>query len=317
MKLLISAVAVLATMCASSANAAWPDDKPIEVVVGFAAGGGTDIMARKLVQGMQKRLGKAQFVVLNKAGASGELAWGYTAKAQPDGYTIAVVNVPSFTYLPMIRNTQYQVADFQLIGRMVDDPTVLITQADNKVDSLKAVLDLAKQKSTAPTVGHNGEGSNGELVVQLLHSVTGNELFGAAYRGTGPQKIDVLGNHLKYGTVSAGEIPELHKGQKAPIKALVQFTPKRSAALPDVPTATEAGINVLMTSERGLAAPKGVPADILKRLETAMGDTLKDPEFVGSAGADAAVIAFMPGAQWSLALEASAVGLKKIAAERK
>jgi len=316
MKLLLSTLAISAII-ATPAFAAWPDDKPIEVVVGFAAGGGTDIMARKLVQGMQKRLGKAQFVVINKPGASGELAFGYVAKAQPDGYTLGVVNVPTFLYLPMIRNTQYQVADFQLIGRMVDDPTILVTQADNKADTLKAVLELAKQKSTAPTVGHNGEGSNGELVLQLLHSATGTELFGAAYRGTAPQKIDILGGHLPFGTVSAAEVPEIHKGQKSSIKALVQFTPQRSPALPDVPTAAEAGINVVMSSERGLAAPKGISAEILKKLETAMGETLKDPEFIASAAADAAVIAFMPGAQWSQSLQANSTALKKVAAERK
>ena len=314
---LAAALAALAAFT-TPAWAAWPDDKPIEVVVGFAPGGGTDLMARKLLPFVQKRLGgKAQFVVVNKPGASGELSNAYVAKAQPDGYTLGIVNVPAFLYLPMARKTQYQVEDFQLVPRLVDDPTILIARAEAKVDSLQMMLGIAKQTPGALAVGHNGEGSNGELVLQLLRAATGVELSGVPYKGTGPQKIDVLGGHLPMGTVSAGEVPELHKGAKGQIKAVVQFTAKRSAALPDVPTAAESGVKVLMSSERGLAAPKGVPAAIVKRLEAAIADSLKDPEFLAAATADAPVIAFLPGAQWSKSLEQNSAALKQMASTRK
>ena len=312
-----AALAVYATL-ATPAWAAWPDDKPIEVVVGFPPGGGTDLLARKLLPFVQRRLGgKAQFVVVNKPGASGELSNAYVAKAQPDGYTLAIVNVPAFLYLPMVRKTQYQVEDFQLVARIVDDPTVLITRAEAKIDSLQTVLGVGKQTPNVLSVGHNGEGSNGELVLQLLRHATGVELTGVPYKGTGPQKVDVLGGHLPLGTVSAGEVPELHKRGKGPIKAVVQFTAKRSAALPDVPTAAESGVNVLMSSERGLAAPKGVPVAIVKRLETAIADSLKDAEFLASAAADAPVIAFLPGAQWSKSLEQTRATLQQTASTRK
>lgn len=314
---LAAALAALATIT-TPALAAWPDDKPIEVVVGFAPGGGTDLMARKLFPFVQKRLGsKAQFVVVNKPGASGELSNAHVARSQPDGYTLGIVNVPTFLYLPMVRKTQYQVEDFQLVARIVDDPTVLIARAETKVDSLQTVLGVARQTPGALSVGHNGEGSNGELVLQLLRAATGTELTGVPYKGTGPQKVDVLGGHLPLGTVSAGEVPELHKGAKGPIKAIVQFTAKRSAALPDVPTAAESGVKVLMSSERGLAAPKGVAPAVIKRLEAAIAETLKDPEFLAAAAADAPVLAFLPGAQWSKSLEQNSAALKQTASIRK
>lgn len=310
--------AVLALAFAHSSFAAWPDDKPIEVVVGFSPGGGTDLMARKLFPFVQKRLGgKAQFVVVNKPGASGELSNAYIAKAQPDGYTLGIVNAPTFVYLPLVRKTQYQVDELQLVARIVDDPTVLITRTESKLDSLQTALGVARQNPAALSVGHNGEGSNGELVLQLLRAATSVELTGVPYKGTGPQKIDVLGGHLPLGTVSAGEVPELHKGAKAPIKALVQFTATRSAALPDVPTAAEAGVKVLMSSERGLAAPKGVPAAIVKRLEAAIAESLKDPEFLASAASDAPVLAFLPGPEWSRSLEQNSAALKQTASTRK
>src|SRR6476659_7822857 len=127
----VAAAAALALGAAGQSLAAWPEDKPIEVVVGFAPGGGTDLMARKLLPFVQKRLGgNAQFVVVNKPGASGDLANGYVAKAKPDGYTLAIVNVPSFLYTPLTRKAQYKPEDFQLVSRVVDDPTVLIARAD-------------------------------------------------------------------------------------------------------------------------------------------------------------------------------------------
>ncbi len=310
--------AALAFAMSTSTFAAWPDDKHIEVVVGFAPGGGTDLMARKLFTFVQKRLGgKAQFVVVNKPGASGELGNAYVAKAQPDGYTLGIVNVPAFLYLPMVRKTQYQVEDFQLVARIVDDPSVMITRSEAKLESLPIVMGIAKQTQGAIAVGHNGDGSNGELLLHLLRGATGVELTGVPYKGTGPQKVDVLGGHLQLGTVSAGEIPELHNEGKGNIKAIVQFTPKRSAVLPNVPTAMEVGINVTMSSERGLAAPKGISADIVKRLETEIAAVLKDPEFLTAAAADAPVLAFLPGSQWAKSLEQNNKALRKMAESRK
>src|SRR5690348_1541820 len=103
MRFVASALAAVSLVLSAvpSASAAWPDDRPIEVVVGFAPGGGTDLLARKLTPFLQKRLSdKAQFIVVNKPGAAGEIASAYLAKAKPDGYTIGIVNVPSFLYLP-------------------------------------------------------------------------------------------------------------------------------------------------------------------------------------------------------------------------
>jgi tripartite-type tricarboxylate transporter receptor subunit TctC len=165
-----SIVALLAS-AATLASAAWPDERPIEVVVGFAPGGGTDLMARKLLPFVQKRLGgTAQFVVVNKPGAGGELANAQVLKAKPDGYTIAVVNVPGYLYLPMTRKTQYQPEDFQLISRVVDDPTVLISRTDGTLTSLQTVVGVLKQRPASISVGHNGEGTNGDLAMQMLGS---------------------------------------------------------------------------------------------------------------------------------------------------
>lgn len=299
-----------------TAQAAWPDDKPIEVVVGFAPGGGTDLMARKLLPFVQKALSpKAQFVVVNKPGAAGEIANSYAARAAADGYTVAVVNLPSFYFVPMMKKSQYATDDFQLVSRAVDDPTILAVKADSKLTSLKDVLAQSKQSSGSVSLGHNGNGTNGELAISLLGKSANVQLNAIPYKGTAAQKTDLLGGHLDVALVSAGEVPELHDGGKGPMRALAQLTSKRTAVLPQVPTAMEAGLEVLMTSERGFAVPKGVPTDIVKRLDAAIAAALKDPGFLGQS-TDDKVISYMSGAQWQHEMEKSRQLLQPLASSQ-
>jgi tripartite-type tricarboxylate transporter receptor subunit TctC len=315
LKTLKSFVALgLAFGLAQQAFAAWPDDKPIEVIVGFAPGGGTDLMARKLLPFVQKRLGpKAQFVVVNKPGAAGEIANAYAARAKPDGYTVAVINVPSFLFVPMIKKSQYDARDFSLIARVVDDPTVLVTRTENPIQTLPAIMTELRQKPGSLSFGHNGVGTNGELALLLLSKEAKVELNAVPYKGTAAQKTDVLGGHLAYGLVSAGEIPELHGNGTGQLKAIAQFGAKRSAALPNIPTATEAGVKVTMTSERGFAAPKDVPAQIIQQLEAAIAESVRDPAFIANASSDAPVLAYLPGAQWQKSLEQNTKALQELA----
>lgn len=299
---------------AQQAMAAWPDDRPIEVIVGFAPGGGTDLMARKLLPFVQKRLGgKAQFVVVNKPGAAGEIANAFARSARPDGYTLAVINVPGFQYIPMIKKAQYQVQDFALISRVVDDPTVIVTRTENAVQTLPAILSGLQKNPGELSFGHNGIGTNGELALQLLAREAKVEINTVPYKGTAMQKTDVLGGHLAFGLVSAGEVPELHGNGTGQLKAVVQLGERRSPALPAVPTATELGLKVVMTSERGFAAPREVPREIIKRLDAAIAQSIKDPEFVASASADAPVLAYLSGDQWQQSLEKNKKSLEALA----
>ncbi len=310
----VAVATVLAVGLAQPAVAAWPEDKPIEVVVGFAPGGGTDLMARKLLPFVQKRLGgKAQFVVVNKPGAAGEIGNAYVKNAKPDGYTLAVINVPGFLYVPMIKKSQYEAQDFTLISRVVDDPTVIVTRAENPVQSFAGVITALRQKPGSLSFGHNGVGTNGELALALITKEAKVEFNAIPYKGTAAQKTDALGGHLAYALVSAGEIPELHGNGTGQLKAIVQFGDKRSPALPSVPTATEAGVKVVMTSERGFAAPKGVPQQFIKQLDAAIAESLKDPEFIANASADAPVLAYLPGDQWQQSLEKNRKALQELA----
>lgn len=306
--------AALGIALCQPAFAAWPEDRPIEVVVGFPAGGGTDVMARKLIPFMEKRLGgKARFVVINKPGAAGEISTTAIARAEPDGYTIGVVNVPSFLFVPMTKKSQYSPEDVRLVARVVDDPTVLVVRADSKFSSLADIVEALRRKPGSITFGHNGVGSNGHLALRLMADAAKVQATEVQYRGTAAQKTDLLGGHLDVGLISAGEVAELHGGAAGELKVIAILAKSRLAALPNVPTAAEAGVPVVMSSERGFAVAKGVPDPIVRQLEAAIADSVRDPEFIASSPGDAPVLSYLPGAQWRESLNENAKTLRAIA----
>ncbi len=142
-------------MLSASVQAAWPNDKPIELIVGFAPGGGTDVMARVLARHMEKRLGEgAKILVVNKPGSGGEVAAAYVQSAKPDGYTLGMINVPGYVFLPMYRKTAYQPENIRLIARLVDDPAMLVANKDSgKPLSLSEFVQAA---NNAPTAAEQG-----------------------------------------------------------------------------------------------------------------------------------------------------------------
>ncbi len=311
---IVALVAAFGVAACGPAWAAWPDDKPVEVVVGFAPGGGTDVMARKLLPFVERALGgKAKFVVLNKPGAGGEIAFASIARAAPDGYAIGVVNVPGYNFLPMTRKTQYATDDIRLVARAVEDPNVVVVPADSRFNTMPDVIAALRARPGSVTFGHNGTGTNGHLAIRMLAAAAKVEPNEISYRGTAAQRTDLLGGHLQVGMISLSEIPELHGSNKGPLRVIAILSKKRFAALPEVPTAEEAGFAVISTAERGFAVPKGVPDDIVSKLETAIAEGLRSPDFVTSSPGDEPVISFLPGAEWQRHLDAMSEALRPYA----
>lgn len=315
-KATLTLIAAFAVMSSAPAQAAWPDDKPVEVVIGFAPGGATDVMARKLLPFVEKRLG-GKFVVLNKPGAGGEIAFAAIARAAPDATTMGVVNVPGYNFLPMTRKTQYTMDEIRLVARVVEDPSVIVVRSDSKFANLADVLAALRSKPGSVTFGHNGGGTNGHLAIRMLAASAKVEPNEISYRGTAAQRTDLLGGHLEVGMVSLSELPELHGTNKGPLRAIAILAKQRSTSLPDVPTGEEAGVPVTMTADRGFAVPKGVPDDIVKKLEAAIAESVRDPDYVKASPGDAPVLAFMPGDAWQKRLDAMTQELRPLAEEFK
>jgi tripartite-type tricarboxylate transporter receptor subunit TctC len=191
----------------------------------------------------------------------------------------------------------------------------MVTRSESKFNTLEDVLGQLRSKPGSLSFGHNGTGSNGQLALVALSSVAGVEVNPVPFKGTAAQKTDLLGGHLDFGLISAGEVPELHGGKAGQLKVITQFSEKRSAALPQSPTASEGKVEILMSSERGLAAPKAVPDEILGKLQAAVDAALRDPEFAASAGGDGPVLAFAPGPQWEESLKQNSKLLQEVAAK--
>ncbi|KAF1044699.1 Bug family tripartite tricarboxylate transporter substrate binding protein [Xylophilus sp.] len=298
----------------ATAHAAWPDDKPIEIVVGFAPGGETDIMARGLAPFLQKYLGaKASLVVVNKVGASGEIANAYLQRAQPDGYTIGVVNVPPLVFVPLTKKAQYDPRELALTARVVSDATLLVARRDSPYTSLQQVVQELRGRPNSLSFGYNGVGSNGHLAMLRLQQTTGIELNDVPFNGTGQSKNALLGGHTQFMFTSLTAVPQPDK-EAVPLRIVSQFMAQRAPALKDVPTAREQGIDVVMPSDRGFATPRAVPAAIRLRLQDAIAAALKDPAFLKSASGYASVISYLPGDEWQRSLDAGQAALQALAA---
>ncbi|WP_312996004.1 tripartite tricarboxylate transporter substrate binding protein [Achromobacter animicus] len=302
-------------LTASVAQAAWPDDRPIELVVGFAPGGGTDVMARLVAQHMEKRLGdKTRIIVINKPGAGGEIAVRYVAAAKPDGYTLGMINAPGFVYLPVSKGAKYKPEDIRLIARLVDDPLLFIKRRGSKApDDLPALVTKLKQSPESLSFGHSGDGTTGHLALMDMERSQSVRGTSVPFKGGGDIRLGILGDHIDYGLITVSEVPEL-VDPKGPFEAIAIASDKRHNA---IPTAAESGVALRYSSERGMGGPATLPDAIRDKLEQALQDTLKDPAFLAASGRDAAVLAFQPGEEWRASLARQTQAFQQEAAAKK
>jgi tripartite-type tricarboxylate transporter receptor subunit TctC len=257
-------------------------------------------MARAMAPYMEKKLGgRARIVVVNKPGASGEISNTYVVRAKPDGYTIGFINVPGFVFTPMYKKTAYQNDDLRIIARVVDDPSVLMARKDAKFGTLQEIVATLKKDPESLSFANSGRGTSGHLSLLKLQQVGQFKGSAIAYKGAGEFKSALMGGHVDYAFASVGEFLAANNES---VRAIAVLSNKRFDVLGPVPTATELGFNALISSERGIAAPKAVSDEIALRLQQSIKDTLEDPVFIAAVKNDSAVLAYMPGAQWAQSL---------------
>lgn len=294
-----AAAALLAFAVIPAAHAAWPSDAPIAVSVGFAAGGTTDVMVRTLAPFIAKHLGdNASLVVMNRPGASGEIAINQVMRVKPDGYSLVVVNLPGYFFVPMYRKSSYATSDLTLLARVVSDPTIMVSRKDGKFSDLRQALTLLKASPSSLSAGHNGVGTNGHLAMVRLEAAAGVKFNAIPFNGSAQQKIALGSNNLDIAFLAASEVPD-PDNEATPVRLLAQFTRAKVQRLASVPTTFELGLPVEMTGERGFAAPNGVPPAVVARLEKAIEAAVKDPEYIKAARNDAPFLSFLGGADWT------------------
>lgn len=283
------ALTVLAAGVAMAASSgAWASDaesfpaKPVRIVVTFPPGGSADAMIRVIAPRMSSTLGQ-QVVIDNKPGAGGNIGLAQVAKAAPDGYTLGLgaagalsANVSLYAQMPFD-----PVKDFRPISMVSFIPFILVANPSVPVASLGDVIDMAKKQPGTLSVGHGGNGTGMHLSSALLAQMAGVRWTDVAYKGTGPATTDVLGGQIP---LAISDMPaSLQLIQAGRLKPLAVTSAKRLAALPDVPTAAEAGVaGYESVGWFGLVAPAQTPDAIVAKINAALRAALENPEVQAS-----------------------------------
>ena len=272
------------TLCAAAlapgfAHAAYPE-QPIKMLIAYAPGGGTDITARLTAQYMQKYLGSnASFVSVNRPGAGGAIGFTELTNAPPDGYTIGFINTPNVLTIPIQRKANFHWEKYDLLGNVVDDPGNFSVHTDSPIRTLDQLAAYAKSRPGQVTVGTTGVGSDDHLAMLYFERIAGVKMNHIPFKGAADVRAATLGKQIDVAAVNIGEALQAIKGG-SPFRNLGQMSQKRTDLAPDLPTFKEQGYDIEMSSLRGVAAPKGLPADVRDKLVKAVAQTTSDPEFL-------------------------------------
>ena len=251
--------------------------RPIRFVVPFAPGGSSEIVGRSVAAEMSKILGQ-QVYVENKPGAAGNIAMAEVAKAEPDGYTLIMGHIGTLAVNPyMFDKLPYDAdRDFIAVSLLAIVPSLFVVNASVPAKDLKEFVKLAQASPGKLTYGSAGNGSAGHLAFEYLKLEAKIDVLHIPYRGTGPQLTDLLGGRLD--ASAAGAPPLLPHIKTGKLRAIAVGTPRRIAALPDVPTVAEQGYPGFETSQwYGLMVPAKTPDAIVKRLADAAAQSAKSP----------------------------------------
>jgi len=255
---------------------AWPT-KPVTLMVPFAPGGTTDIVARPFAQAFSEEFGQS-FVVDNRAGAGGTLAAGIAARAAPDGYTLFVATVAHTMATSLYKQLPYDFEqDFVPITTLASVPNILIVNPSVPAKSVQELVAYAKANPGKLSYGSAGNGSTEHLSAELFKSMTGVDMLHIPYKGGAPMMADLIGGQIQLAIETSGSAtPHIRAGK---VRALAVTTATRSSAFPELPTLTESGLKGYeVTTWYAILAPKGTPSEITARLYNAVVKILKTPD---------------------------------------
>ncbi|MDQ7778031.1 MAG: tripartite tricarboxylate transporter substrate binding protein [Paracoccus aminovorans] len=295
-RLMLGTVAAALALSALPAMAQDYPSKPVTIVVSYAAGGGTDAIARIFAARLEKAL-DGRVIVENRPGAAANMGTDVVAKSQPDGYTLLIGNQGPMVVNPHIfklRNDPAETLD--PIAMIADAQLVVVAGPKLAVGSMSELLDKARAGELV--YGSAGNASASHVATLLLGQTAGIKLKHVPYKGAGPAINDLLGGHVDFMVTTVPSVIGLI--QDGTLKALAVTGQQRFAGLPEVPTVAESGLPDYSASAwYGLLGPKGLPQEVRDRLAAATEETLADPAFVESLQKDGGVPSHLVGADFA------------------
>jgi tripartite-type tricarboxylate transporter receptor subunit TctC len=266
---------------ARAQQASWPAERPIQVIVPFPPGGGTDINIRAMTVHFERHLPGARFVVINRPGAGAEI--GYTAMAQavPDGYTIGTVITPSLQTITIERQPRYRLEDFAYLGTIVEDPGGFHVAPDSPFRTVADLVAHARANPGAVAVGTAGIGSDDHLLMIGLERAAGIRLNHIPFAGQAPAVTALAGGHIQVASMNMGEsVTLIREGRVRPLAAA---GPGRFAMTPEVPTFREAGYPLDTGVVRSLVTAAATPRAVQEQLAGMVAAVMRDPAWTAEA----------------------------------
>ena len=262
--------------------------RSVELVVPFAAGGGTDLLARLVAEGLSKRLGQS-FVTLNRRGGNTNTGTLQVVKSPPEGHTLVMASIGLAANPSLYRKLAFDpLADLAPISLLANSPTVLVVPPDFPANSAAEFIAHLKAHPGALNYASYGAGSGPHLATELFRSMTGTDIVHVPYSGGGPAVVGVMGGSVQM--LFASVLPVLGAVRGGKLKAIAIASDKRSPLLPDVPTFKEGGLDYRTGTWFGLLAPAKTPEGIIATLHKEVADTLREPSVrdrIAEQGADA------------------------------
>ena len=311
-RLLLAAALAIAPL--AHAQEAYPS-RPVSMIVPFPPGGVADLTARAVAPTMEKAL-RQPIIPLNRTGAGGEVGYEAVAKARPDGYTILMA-LSSVTIAPeshrlFDRQPKYEMSQLAPIALLSADPTILVVRAESPYRSVKDFVDAAT--ASPGKINYSSSGVYGTLHVamEMFAHAAGIRLFHVPYQGAGPAITALLGGQVEALASGPSAVIAHIKGGK--LRALAGWGDKRLAALPDLPTFKELGLDVEFYIWAGMFAPAGTPEPVMKTLRAAARQAANDPEFKVTMEKLATPISYLDAPEFSVFVDRDA---KRLAAALK
>jgi len=274
--LLVSCAAFAGLLPSAVHAQAWPA-KPVRMVVPFAPGGNTDIIARVIAPRMAESLGQ-QVVIDNRGGAGGVIGSDIVARATPDGYTLLMVSASHVINPAMVKKLPFDaVKDFQPISLVADVPTALIVHPSLPVRNVKELIALGRKRPDQVNYSTAGRGTVGHLSGELLNSAAKVRFTHVPYKGAGPALMDLIAGQVEFQFASLPAVVQFVRAGK--VRLIAQTGAKRSSAAPDVPTMEESGLpGFVVSSGFGILGPAGTPRPVVDRVHASIRAALGSPD---------------------------------------
>ena len=308
---LLAASPLLASPTILSAQTAWPNERPVEVIVLSAAGGGVDAMTRLVMPLIAQQIPGMRVVVLNRPGAGGQIGLEATFNATQDGYTLGATTFPAHNAFPIERQVRYLPLDFTFICNVVEDANCFYVRVESPFKSLQDLVAAAKARPGQLSCGNTGIGSDDHLFALHFEELAGlQKMISVPFTGTAPLLPQLLGGNLDIAALNVYDALPLVRDGK--LRILAQAAARRAPDAPDTPTFRELGFDLVHGASRGILGPPNMPQHVTEKLIAAARVVLVSEEFKREAARVFMPLNPMFGAEYKAFAERSFADLQRL-----